>query len=260
MKVVLGLVVSLISTCALSLVQDKDNAGGTASSEEGSQKSAFSNFADAIIGLFTKNEERTKDSNVATTLIGLFNNDIERTKDLTAVDELVRGLTFDQYEEKVSCRVANGILLKDYPTIVDNFARRFSIPEDTKISLFEGTMMKDLVENVRNFKFEKGKTGSYVYGRVATIKRGNKIDIAYSVYTLEFKFSQTVLEHRQKTKFLWFTTGEKVWHERKERNLDLKEKDAIENAFMMKAIAKFRAEYGGMIESSQYCDAYGNCK
>ncbi len=197
--------------------------------------------------------------NVAKALVGLFSKDEERTKDLTAADELVRGLTFDMFNEKISCRVARGILLADYPTIIENFARRFSTPAYVKDSLLDGQYMDDLTEVVQNFKFEKGKTGSFVYGRVATIKHDGKMDMAYSVYTLDFKLSPTVIEHTKKKKFLWFTTGKKVWHETKERNLSSKEKDNLQDHLMIKAISKFRSEYAGLIEATQYCDAHGNC-
>jgi hypothetical protein len=197
--------------------------------------------------------------NVAQALVRLFSKDEERAKDLTAADELVRGLTFDMFDEKISCRVGRGILLTDYRTVIENFARRFSIPDDVKDSLFDGQYHEDMVEVVQNFKFEKGKKGSFVYGRVATIKHGDKIDMAYSVYTLDFKLSPIVIEHRKKKKFLWFTTGEKVWHETKERNMSSKEKDNLQEHLMIKAISKFRTEYAGLIEASKYCDTHGNC-
>jgi hypothetical protein len=197
--------------------------------------------------------------NVAQAMVRRFSKDEERTKDLTAADELVRGLTFDMFDEQISCRVGRGILLTDYRTVIENVARRFSIPDDIKDSLFDGEYHENMAEIVQNFKFEKGKKGNFVYGRVATIKHGDKIDMAYSIYTLDFKLSPTVIEHRKKTNFLWFTTGEKVWHETKERNMSSKEKDNLQEHLMIKAISKFRAEYAGLIGSSRYCDTLGNC-
>ena len=187
---------------------------------------------------------------VAKAMVGLFTKDQEETRDLTEADELVRGLTFDLYDEKISCRVMEGILLKDYPTVIENFARRFSIPEDVKNSLLDAQYSDNLVEVIQNFKFQKGETGTYVYGRVVTKRRGDKIDMASSVYTLDFKLSPKVIEHKKKKKFLWFTTGTKVWRETQERNLSLKEKDKLQEHLKIKAILKFRSEFANLVEAT----------
>lgn len=197
--------------------------------------------------------------NVAKALVGLFSKDEERTKDLTAADELVRGLTFDMFDEKISCQVGRGILLTDYPIVIEEFARSYSITDDIKARLLTSRLMEDSVATIQNFKFKKDKTGGFVYGRVATIKHGDKIDMAYSVYTLDFTPSPTVIEHQKKTTFLWFTTGEKVWRETKERNFSAKEKDNLQDHLMIKAILKFRAEYAGLVEASKYCEGDGKC-
>lgn len=47
----------------------------------------------------------------------------------------------------------------------------------------------NIADWVQNFKFEKGKTGDYVYGRIVTIINGDKIDLACCTCTLKFKFS-----------------------------------------------------------------------
>ena len=187
---------------------------------------------------------------VAKAMVGLFSKDEEETRDLTEADELVRGLTFDLYDEKISCRVMAGILLKDYPTVIENFARRYSIPGEVKDSLLDAQFSDDFVEVVQNFKFEIGKTGTFVYGRIATMKRGDKIDMASAVYTLDFKLSPKVIEHKKKKKFLWFTTGTKVWRETKERNFSIKEKDKLQEHLKIKAISKFRSEYANLVEAT----------
>jgi hypothetical protein len=51
---------------------------------------------------------------------------------------------------------------------------------------------------VQNFKFEKGNTDDFVCERFATIKHGDKIDIAYLVYTVDFKLSPIVTEYVKK--------------------------------------------------------------
>jgi hypothetical protein len=107
-------------------------------------------------------------------------------------------------------------LFEGLPTVIENVARRFSIPADVKDSLLDAQYHNDMAEIVKTFKFENGKTGNFVYGRDATIKQGNKIDMAYSVYILDFKLAPTVIKHKKKTKILGITVGKKVRYETKE--------------------------------------------
>lgn len=197
---------------------------------------------------------------VVNTLVGLLRKDEEKTKDLTAAEEFFRGLTFDLYDEKISCRVARGVLLKDFPTVIENFAQRFGIPDGVKHSLLDAQYSSNMAEWVRNFKFQKGQTGSYVYGRIATTKDGDKIDLAYSVFTFNFKISDKVIEHMHEEKLLWFTIGKRVWYDTEERNLGSEEQDELQSYLMMKAITEFRSQYPGVTEASQYCDEHSNCK
>ena len=199
----------------------------------------------------------TKVINVAKALVKLFSKDEETIKDLTAADEVVRGLTFDLFNEKVSCKVMKGILLQDYKTVVDRFVQRYSIPKDVESSLLDGELAEENFEVIVNFKFAKGETGGFTYGRVATVKHDGKIDMAYSVYFLEFKLSPRVIEHKKKKKFLGFTIGTKVWRETQERNLSVKDRDYMQSYFMKKAIEGFREQYSGLIEA-QHCTAE-NC-
>ena len=244
MKIFLGIFISLVSVCSICNGQGR------------SVRIAESIF-NTLARYFVKDLKNAVD--VVDALAGLLRNDEETTKDLTAADELFRGLTFDLLDEKISCRVARGILLKDFPTVIENFAERFGIPADVKHSLLDAQYSDNMAEWVRNFKFEKGKTGSYVYGRIASTKDGDKIDLAYTVFTLDFKISGKVIEHRHKEKLLWFTIGESVWYDTEERNLGSEEKDKLQDYFMMKAITEFRSQYPGLTKASQYCNEDSDC-
>ena len=211
-------------------------------------------------GPVSKKPTGTKVIDVAKALVKLFSKDEEKIKDLTAADEAVRGLTFDLFNEKVSCSVMKGILLQDYKTVVDRFVKRYSIPEEVESSLLDGEFAEEKLEVIVNFKFAKGETGGFIYGRVATVKHDGKIDMAYSVYFLEFKLSPRVIEHEKKRKFLGFTIGgTKVWRETQERNLSVKDRDYMQSYFMKKAIEGFKEQYSGLIEAhDQHCTAE-NC-
>ena len=188
--------------------------------------------------------------NVAQALVKLFSGDEETLKDITAAEELVRGLTFDVFNEKVSCKVMKGIALSEFVRVVESFAARFAIPDEIKSGLLDGQYAEENYEIVIDFKFSKGELGGFTYGRIATIKHGEKIDMAYSVYFLEFKLSPRVIEHTKKKKFCGFTTGKKVWRESHERNLSIKDRDELQSYFKKKAIEGFKQEYKGMITAS----------
>ena len=228
MKTVFGIFIFLVSVCVICNGQDV--AGGV-----------VENFLNALGVLLGKDKKVAVD--VAIALVRRLRKDEETTKDLTAVEEMVRGLTFDLYDEKVSLRVARGIPLKDYPTVIENFAKRFGISADIKDSLLDASYSQSTDELVLNFKFKRGDTGSFVYGRIATTKDGDKIDMAYSLYTLDFKFSGKVIEHKYKTKLLEFTIDEGVWYDTEERNFGSKEQNDMREYFIRRAISEFRTRY-----------------
>ena len=115
--------------------------------------------------------------------------DVKET-DLTAAEELVRGLTFDEYDEKISCKILTKIKETDFETVVGRIATRYQIPADIKESILDGQYGEVNSEVVREFKFEKGSPGKVVYGRTVTIKREDStIDLAYAFFHLVFKLS-----------------------------------------------------------------------
>ena len=186
---------------------------------------------------------------VANTLVKMLTTEEENAKDLTAAEETVRGLTFDKFNEKVSCKVLKGIQLGDFDTVIERVAKRLQIPDDIKESILDGKYAEENYEIVLDFKFSKGEDGGFTYGRIATIKRpGNVIDAAYSVYNLVFKLSPKVVEHVKKKKFLGFTYGKKKWRENIDRNLSEREQDHMRAYFLRKAINGFRREYAYLIK------------
>lgn len=197
-----------------------------------------------------------KVASAAKALITLFSTEEEHRKDLTAAEEMIRGLTFDIFEENVSCAVKKGIKIEDYSFIVNRFAKRFGIPENITDSLLDGQYIRENDEMVYNFKFRKGEKGNFVYGRVATVKHGGEIDMAYSVYSLDFKLSPKVIEHEQEKVFLGFIRyGKKVWRETEERNLSIEDKKHLQAYFTYQAIIGFKKVYLPLIESekAEYC-------
>lgn len=189
---------------------------------------------------------------VVNTLVNVLTSDEENAKDqmVTAAEEAVRGLTFDKFNEKVSCKVLKGIELRDFDTVIERIAKRLQIPDDIRESMLDGKYTKENYEFILDFKFSKGEDGGFTYGRIATIKRpGNVIDVAYTVYHLVFKLSPKVVEHVKKQKFLGFTLKKEKWKQNIDRNLSEREQDYMRAYFLRKAIDGFRREYPGLIKA-----------
>ena len=140
---------------------------------------------------------------VAMVLVSAFSKDKVTSKDLTAADEAVRGLTFDLFNEHVSSRVMTGIELADFETLINSIAKRLKIPDDIRLAILEGKLAATNQEVVRNFYFAKGESGSFTYnGRIVTVKPNKStINLAYSLYHLDFKLSPQVIEHTKKKKW-----------------------------------------------------------
>ena len=169
--------------------------------------------------------------------------DVDET-DLTAAEELVGGLTFDKYNEKISCKILTKIKETDFETVVSRIATRHQIPADIQDSILDGKYGEVNREVIREFKFEKGGPGSVLYGRTVTIKRDDStIDLAYAFFYLEFKLSPRKIEERRRKKFLFITYGSHSVFRFEERNLSEKEKDHIFTFYRVKALEGFKKEY-----------------
>ena len=181
---------------------------------------------------------------VAMLLVSAFSRDTVTSKDLTAADEAVRGLTFDLFNEHVSSDVMAGIELADFETLINGIAKRMNIPDDIRLDILRSKLAATRQEVVRNFHFAKGETGSFTFGRIDTVKPNKStINLAYSLYHLDFKLSPQVIEHTKKKKFFGFTIGKKVWRETKERNLSTREQEHLSLYFMDKAIKGFKGDF-----------------
>ncbi|XP_068737025.1 uncharacterized protein [Montipora capricornis] len=169
--------------------------------------------------------------------------DIKET-DLTAAEELVRGLTFDKYHEKISTQILIEMKLTDFVTVVSRIGTRHQIPAKTQEAILDGQFVKMNEIRIREFQFEKGATGSVLYGRVVTVKREDStIDLAYVLFHLEFKLSPRKIEERRRKKFFGIIYGSRTKVRFEERNLSEKEMEHISNFFRIKAVKGFKQEY-----------------
>ena len=170
--------------------------------------------------------------------------DVKET-DLTAAEELVRGLTFDKYDEKISCKILTKIKERDFETVVSRIATRHQIPANIQESILDGQYGNVNKEVVREFKFEKGSPGRVLYGRTVSIKREDStIDLAYAFFYLEFKLSPSKIMEHHRDKFLGiFAYAFNTVVRFEERNLSEKEMERIFDFYRAKALKGFNKEY-----------------
>ena len=183
-------------------------------------------------------------ASVGKMLLESFTSEDIKETDLTAAEELVRGLTFDKYNEKISTQILKKIKLTDFATVVSRIGTRHQIPADIQGAILDGQYCEVNEMRVREFKFQKGETGSVLYGRTATVKREDStIDFAFAFFYLEFKLSPRRIEERRRKKFLGITYGSRTVVRFEERELSEKEKEHISNFFRIKALKGFKQEY-----------------
>ena len=186
---------------------------------------------------------------VAVALAKAFSGDTATGRGLTAAEESVRGLKFDVFKEKTSCRLMTGIRLTDFESLVNSMAKRMDFPDGLRGAILESQFAGESHQVIREFWFKKGEIGSFTFGRVAALRQDDTtIDLAYAVYDLEFKLSPDVTDHEKKKKFLCFTIGKKVWQETREKDLSIKEKDCLQMYFANKAVKGFKEEYHALME------------
>ena len=190
-------------------------------------------------------------AHVAMVLVSAFSRDIANSN-LTAAEEYVRSLKFDVLNEIIVCDIMTGTTLADFETVVNSISGLLSpigFPDYVYQSIVGGKFAEVNEELIRDFRYSKGEAGHFMYGRFATVKPDDAtINLAYSVYDLEFEFSPHVIEHVKTRKFLGFTIGEKVWRETREIDLSIKEQDWLRIYFLSKAVKGFKEQYADLLE------------
>ena len=182
-----------------------------------------------------------------------FNSDQVTKKDLTAADEAVRGLTFDDYREKIFCKVLEGIPVNKFEPFIQKLSSRYEFPSDVEQSILDGLDAKVNKERIREFKFTKGEQGRVLYGKILTVKRHDStIDLAYSFVSVKFQLSPRKYEEKIYKQFLlFFTYHSDTLIRYEDRNLSEKEREQMLDFYRAKAFEGFRKEYAALEESDK---------
>ena len=182
----------------------------------------------------------------------MYSTDITH-KDLTAADELVRGLTFDKYEEKAVSQVLIEIKTSEFEQLVDRITKRHSMPADKKDGILDGVFAEQNTLKIKEFYFNPGEDSKITYCKIATIKTSEThIDLALMLFNLDFKLTPTKIETVEKVYLLWFIPwGTKKKIEIIERNLSEQDQNKLINFFRAKALQGFTKEYPSVTDKSE---------
>ena len=111
----------------------------------------------------------------------------EEKGDAAKAENIIKSLKFASYHVNNMCDLKEGIPDNEYDEIVDKIADSRGMPEDLVQSVKQArhSMSKSMFA-VDTLHF-KANNGSMVFGRVAVIRRGNVLDIAYSFNTVNYE-------------------------------------------------------------------------
>ena len=156
-------------------------------------------------------------------LLESFTSEDTQDTDLIAAEELVRGLTFDNYNEGIYCKIVTK-MKENFERRIYKIATCHHIPVHIRDSLLDGMDGEVNQEVIREFKESSRKV---LYGRTITVKREDStIDLAHAMFSLEFKLPSKKIEKRRRKKFLGLITyGSHTAVRFEERNLSEKEKE-----------------------------------
>jgi len=94
-------------------------------------------------------------------LLDSFTSEDIKETDLTAAEELVRGFTFDKYNEQISCKILTKIKLEDFETLVSLIVTRYEIPADIKERILDEQYAEVNQEVFKNLNSRKVPLGVF---------------------------------------------------------------------------------------------------
>ena len=145
-------------------------------------------------------------------------------------------------DQKRRCKVQLQVKPDKFPKIVDNLAREFSFSDERKESLMQATFAKGgTVETFSSVNNSVRKPECF-FGRIATTKDAEGINIAYSFYSFKFKPLSTTKERRVPKKILCFTIF-RVILETSERELNVAEIEDVQKYYKAKVIQEFKSDF-----------------
>ena len=103
--------------------------------------------------------------------------------------KIVKSLNFLRYDESSTCELKEGIPKEEFDATVGELADLIGLPEKITNTIKRAKVFKGgNIQAVRKMAF-KDKDGTLVFGRVAVVRRGDDLDIAYSLHTVQYELA-----------------------------------------------------------------------
>lgn len=119
-------------------------------------------------------------------IINVANYKSEVIGNVTKAEDLIKSLRFSSYEENNLCDLKEGIPEVEFDDTVEEIAELTKMP----------TRLKMLVKRAKNFTrgnvlavnrlHFKTEDGNMVFGRIAVLRKGNTLDMAYSLHSVNY--------------------------------------------------------------------------
>lgn len=112
---------------------------------------------------------------------------VEVKGDERKAELIIKSLKFASYDENNLCDLKEGIPPREYDVTVDEIANLTNMPEKRKKTIKRAkNFTGGNVLAVNRLQF-KAADGNLVFGRVAVIRRGKVLDMAYSLHSVEYE-------------------------------------------------------------------------
>ena len=153
-------------------------------------------------------------------------NEVSVKGNATKAEDVIKSIRFSSYEENNLCNLKEGIPEVEFDETVEEIADLTNMP----------IKLKRVVQRARNFsggddlavnnlKF-KGKNGSMVIGRIAILRNGDTIDMAYSLHSVTFDLKDKQSKSGNAMNFLMFF---KTLNKANEEEYDEGDKDGADD-------------------------------
>lgn len=172
------------------------------------------------------------------------------SSELIETQNVKRMLQFDKYKERTSTQIIAGLDINHFDDVINDVANEYSIPEKYRKSLLRGKHAEFNEKVIKEFLFDIGEPGKFVYGKIMMMKQngGEKIDIAFVFYTLNFQLSQVRREQRLERSFLTeLITGVKYKTTFEDRKLSDYEKNSMLAYLRERAVEEILDAYPQLI-------------
>ena len=117
------------------------------------------------------------------------NGEVQIQGDPKKGETVIKSLKFSGYDENNLCDLMEGIPPEEYDVTVDEIAELTNMPEKLKKVIKRAKNFSGgKVQAVRRLQF-KTEDGNLVFGRVAVIRRGKLLDMAYSLHSVAYELA-----------------------------------------------------------------------